>query len=281
MFDSGTRSSLDPYCHHQIIYCKVNFRIPPPSPLDRTIWHYNRAKSADIKRSLTNSLDTWMSTRTPRETTKRFDPPWTTESIKTSFKNRLFKNYKKTRERRRIGLIPFAWNINRLSILPNTTSSCKQYVYFEMRWKNETIQLIVVNYHHLIYLPIKTWSHWSIHCSEITSAHEFETWSHWSIHCSEITSAHEFETWSHWSIHCSEITSPHSCKQYVYFEMRWKNETIQLIVVNYHHLIYLPIKTWSHWSIHCSEITSAHEFETWSHWSIHCSEITSPHEFET
>ena len=23
--DSGTRVSLDPYCHHQIIYCKVNF----------------------------------------------------------------------------------------------------------------------------------------------------------------------------------------------------------------------------------------------------------------
>ena len=29
ILDSGTRSSLDPFCHHQIIYGKVNFRIPP------------------------------------------------------------------------------------------------------------------------------------------------------------------------------------------------------------------------------------------------------------
>ena len=35
ILDTGTRVSLDPYCHHQIIYCKVNFRIPPPPPLDR------------------------------------------------------------------------------------------------------------------------------------------------------------------------------------------------------------------------------------------------------
>lgn len=29
MLDSGTRPSLDPVCHHQIIHGKVNFRIPP------------------------------------------------------------------------------------------------------------------------------------------------------------------------------------------------------------------------------------------------------------
>ena len=51
---SGTRSSLDPLCHHQIIYCKVNFRIPPPSPFERKIWHFNRANTAAIKRSMTN-----------------------------------------------------------------------------------------------------------------------------------------------------------------------------------------------------------------------------------
>ena len=37
ILDSGTRASLDPYGHHQIIYCKVNFRIPPPSSLERKI----------------------------------------------------------------------------------------------------------------------------------------------------------------------------------------------------------------------------------------------------
>ena len=54
ILDSGTRSSLDPLCHHQIIYCKVNFRIPPPSPFERKIWHFNRANKAAIKRSMTN-----------------------------------------------------------------------------------------------------------------------------------------------------------------------------------------------------------------------------------
>ena len=32
ILDSGTRASLDHYCHHQIIYCKVNFKIPPLPP---------------------------------------------------------------------------------------------------------------------------------------------------------------------------------------------------------------------------------------------------------
>ena len=30
ILDSGTRASLDSNCHHQIIYGKINFRIPPP-----------------------------------------------------------------------------------------------------------------------------------------------------------------------------------------------------------------------------------------------------------
>ena len=30
ILDSGTRTSLDSYCRHQIVRCKVNFRIPPP-----------------------------------------------------------------------------------------------------------------------------------------------------------------------------------------------------------------------------------------------------------
>ena len=54
ILDSGTRASLDPYCHHQIIYCKINFRIPPPPPFERKIWHYNRANSVAIKGSMMN-----------------------------------------------------------------------------------------------------------------------------------------------------------------------------------------------------------------------------------
>ena len=33
VLDSGTRASLDSFCHHQITYCRVNFNLPPPHPL--------------------------------------------------------------------------------------------------------------------------------------------------------------------------------------------------------------------------------------------------------
>ena len=121
VLDSGTRASLDPYCHHQIIYCKVNFRIPPPPPFERKIWHYNRANSAAIKRSMTsfpwlqhfnlNTDPNWqiktftdiflniMSNFIPNETKRVVprDPPWITKQLKTMLnrKNRLFNNYKK------------------------------------------------------------------------------------------------------------------------------------------------------------------------------------------
>ena len=104
ILDSGTPASLDSYCHHQIIYCRVNFKIPP-LPFERKIWHYNRADSAAIKRSMTNfpwrqhlNINTdpnWqaqtftdtllniMSNFIPNET-KRFvprDPPWITKPL--------------------------------------------------------------------------------------------------------------------------------------------------------------------------------------------------------
>ena len=123
ILDCGTRASLDPHCHHQIIYCKVNFRIPPPPPYERKIWHFNRANTAAIKRSMTsfpglqhlniNTDPNWqvktfidiflniMSNCIPNETKKFIprDPPWITKSLKTILnrKNRLFKNYKKHR----------------------------------------------------------------------------------------------------------------------------------------------------------------------------------------
>ena len=123
ILDCGTRVSLDTYCHHQIIYCKVNFKIPPPPPFEGKIWHFNRANTSAIKRSMTsfpwfqhlniNTDPNWqvktfteiflniMSNLIPNET-KRFvprDPPWITKPLKTMLnrKNRLFKNYKKHR----------------------------------------------------------------------------------------------------------------------------------------------------------------------------------------
>ena len=121
ILDSGTRDSLDSFCHHHIIYGKVNFRIPPPLPFERKIWHYNRANTAAIKRSMVNfpwaqhlSLNqnpNWqvktfteivlniMSNFVPNET-KRFvprDPPWITKPLKSMLnrKNRLYKSYKR------------------------------------------------------------------------------------------------------------------------------------------------------------------------------------------
>ena len=35
---SGTRSSLDSMCHHQITHCVFNYNIPPPPPFERRIW---------------------------------------------------------------------------------------------------------------------------------------------------------------------------------------------------------------------------------------------------
>ena len=139
ILDSGTRASLDPCCHHQIIYCKVNFRIPPPPPIDRKIWHFNRANSAAIKKCMTefpwrqhlnvNTDTNWqvktftdiflniMSNFIPNDT-KRIvprDPPWITKPIKTLLnkKNRLFKNYKKhdykIEDKDRLGTFRLEW----------------------------------------------------------------------------------------------------------------------------------------------------------------------------
>ena len=42
VLDSRFRASLDSNCHHQIIHCKVNFRIPPPPRFERKIWNYKK-----------------------------------------------------------------------------------------------------------------------------------------------------------------------------------------------------------------------------------------------
>ena len=122
ILDCGTRASLDSYCHHQIVHCKVNFRIPPPLPFERKIWHFNRANSAAIKRSMTsfpwrqhlnvNTDPNWqvktftdtllniMSNFIPNET-KRFlprNPPWINKPLKRMLK---------------LGLMLFVLNVSR------------------------------------------------------------------------------------------------------------------------------------------------------------------------
>ena len=120
ILDSGTRASLYFHCHHQIIHGKINFRIPPPPPAERKIWHYQRANSIAIQRSINNfpwvqhlnlnpdinwQVKTFieiilniMSNFIPNEV-KMFvprNPPWINKQLKTLLnrKNRFFKNYK-------------------------------------------------------------------------------------------------------------------------------------------------------------------------------------------
>ena len=142
ILDSGTRASLDSNCHHQIIFCKVNFKIPPPLTFEKKIWHYNKANSAAIKRSITNfpwrqhlninNDPNWqaktfteiilniMSIFIPNETKKNIprDPPWITKPLKTMLnrKNRLYKSFSNvmdTKKKINLGLMLFVLNVSR------------------------------------------------------------------------------------------------------------------------------------------------------------------------
>ena len=121
ILDSGTRPSPDPRCHHQIIYCKANFNLPPPPPFEREVWYYNRADKDLLQRSMSNfpwnqhlNLNhdpNWqskefnkiflniMSNFIPHESKKFLprDNPWITKPIKDMIKkkNRLYSNYKR------------------------------------------------------------------------------------------------------------------------------------------------------------------------------------------
>ena len=121
VLDSGTRPSLDQFCHHQIVYCRTNFKIPPPPPFERQIWDYESANVPLIRRAIMNfpwefhfrlnddpnwQVKTFtsilldiMSNFIPSKliTINSKDPPWVTKSLKRmlSRQNRQYKNYKK------------------------------------------------------------------------------------------------------------------------------------------------------------------------------------------
>ena len=110
VLQSGTRPSLDPKCHHDIIHCRINYKIPPPPPHERTICHYDRANIEGIQRSFKafpwrqhfrlNNDTNWqvksfneiflniISNFVPHDIKKIIprDPPWITKTIKTKLK---------------------------------------------------------------------------------------------------------------------------------------------------------------------------------------------------
>ena len=121
ILDSGTRPSLDPKCHHQIVYGKINLKVPPPPPTERKIWHYNKANTDAIKNSMKhfpwaqhfrlNPDPNWqvksfteiflniMSNFIPNEVKKSVprDPPWIDKNLKQMLKkkDKHYRNYKK------------------------------------------------------------------------------------------------------------------------------------------------------------------------------------------
>ena len=54
MVDSTIEKSLRSSCHHDIIYGKINFRVPLPPPHFRTIWDYKNGKASFIQDALGN-----------------------------------------------------------------------------------------------------------------------------------------------------------------------------------------------------------------------------------
>ena len=57
VLNSGVRASPDPTCKHQIIFCKINFAIPPPPSYERKVWQFNKANICAITKAV--SLFPW------------------------------------------------------------------------------------------------------------------------------------------------------------------------------------------------------------------------------
>ena len=119
VLDSGVRDSLDKAVKHKIIFCKINFKIPPPPKYLRKIWHFNRARELSIQQAV--SMYPWeenlgshnpnrqvdilnktilniMSNFVPNEvkTVCPREPEWMNRYIKTLSRkrNKVFKRYK-------------------------------------------------------------------------------------------------------------------------------------------------------------------------------------------
>ena len=120
VLDSGVRASLDPAVKHQITFCKIDFKIPPPPKFTRKMWHLNRARVDLIRRALSRfpwvgrlrnqnptqqvqilneCIMNIMSNFVPNEIKKVSprDPDWLNGNIKNLLmkQNKVFKKYKR------------------------------------------------------------------------------------------------------------------------------------------------------------------------------------------
>ena len=115
---SGVHPSLYKSCHHQIIYAEISFEVVLPPSYEREVWHYNRANSHLINRSI--EMYNWEKAFSnigiddqvkllneillnifrnfiPHEIIKCSykDPPWMNKAIKSALrkKNRVYRKY--------------------------------------------------------------------------------------------------------------------------------------------------------------------------------------------
>ena len=120
VMSSGVRPSLDPTVKHQIVFCKLNFKIPPPPKYRRKIWHYAKSQVGNIKKSikdfpwdtqlnqlkdpthqvalLNETILNIMSNFVPNceKTFRPSEPPWFNRNIRSSLKkhNRTYNKFK-------------------------------------------------------------------------------------------------------------------------------------------------------------------------------------------
>ena len=52
VLDSGVLDSLDVTVKHKIVFCKINFRIPPPPKYSMTFCFFNRAREKSIREAV-------------------------------------------------------------------------------------------------------------------------------------------------------------------------------------------------------------------------------------
>ena len=111
VIDCGTHSSLNKNCHHQITFCKLNFKVEYPPPYQHLVWNFKKSNNDAIKRAI--ELVNWnflFSNKNVREQVVIFnqtlmdifsnylpntlitandkDPPWMNEYIKRKILSR-------------------------------------------------------------------------------------------------------------------------------------------------------------------------------------------------
>ena len=125
VLDSGIFPSLHPRCHHQIIFCKLNFQIPFAPSYKRIIWDFSRANPVLIRRAvdmvdwdgcfegldvdgrvtfLTSTITNIMSNFVPNKviTIRNKDAVWMTAEIKIALheKSKIYEHYVKNGRRK-------------------------------------------------------------------------------------------------------------------------------------------------------------------------------------